>query len=529
MMVVRSLASSLGVGSVLLLSGCPDDPTPLTSDSEASGSSSGAVDSSTSLRPEPDSSGSSSGDPELDTGSSTTVGPEPETSTGPVDDCGNGMLDEGEVCDGRELGGITCQSEGFDSGTPSCSLDCGEIDVDECGTCGNVIVDGDEVCDSIVLLGQSCESQGFHSGQLGCTVDCLQYDTAGCGTCGNALVDGTEPCDGGLLSGQTCLTQGFDSGTIACAEDCEAFDTVGCGTCGNQEIDGEELCDGPDLAGQSCASQGFDSGQLACTAGCDGYVTTGCGTCGNGVIDGSESCDGALLGGSTCASLGLQGGNLACGPGCQYDFSGCDIAGIPFGNDGFYGGFALMPGVLPCDDISATGIATGLSDDDQVTVPIGFSLDFYDTPFTEANITSNGVVYFDAPDFLPLSGVCPPADTFSLSDEFILGAFWTDLNPGVAGDVYYQTLGPVGSQRFVVQWDVPFYAGDVADLLRIQAMFHQSGTVEVCYVDTLSLNDFRNNGADAAAGIQRDSLLGFSYSCSMPDLTNGLMLMYIPI
>jgi hypothetical protein len=560
----------------LLLVGCPSDPTPITSDSEASSSSGDAVDSTTQM-PDPDTSTSTTVDPDGSSTSNTTV--DPDTSTGPIDDCGNGAIDGDEVCDGDELagatclsegfdegtlacradcadydrsgcasfgcgngvleereacdgadlGGVTCQSEGFDSGTPTCSNDCSELDLGECGTCGNVIVDGDEVCDDLALLGQTCVSQGFDSGQLGCMGDCLAYDTTPCGTCGNALVDGAEPCDGALVSGQTCLSQGFDSGTIACAEDCETFAIEGCGTCGNGEIDGDEFCDAPDLAGQTCVSQGFDSGQLGCTAGCDAYTTAGCGDCGNGVIDGSESCDGLLLGANTCASLGLQGGEIACGPSCQYDFSGCDIVGFPFGSDGSYNGFSLMPGLLPCDDISATGTATNLFDDDQATVPIGFTLDFYDTPFTEATITSNGVVYFDTPDFLQLSGVCPPEDDpFSLSDEFILAAFWDDLDPSSAGNVYYQTLGPVGDQRFVVQWDVPFFAGDLGDLLRIQAVFHQAGNVDVCYVDTLSAGDFRDNGATAAAGIQRDPLQGFSFGCSMPVLTSGLLLMYLP-
>lgn len=559
----------------LLIVGCPDDPNPITSDSDPSGSSSSGGESTT--LPDPDTGSSTAVDPDTST-SSTTV--DPDSSTGTPDDCGNGSIDGTEVCDGDELAGescmtqgfdegtlgcradcsdfdrngcisfvcgndvldpgetcdgtdageVTCQGEGYDNGTPGCTPDCSAIELEgHCGTCGNVIVDGAEVCDSIVLLGQSCISQGFDSGDLGCSDDCLTYDTTPCGTCDNAVIDGAEPCDGALLNGQTCVSQGFTSGTIACASDCETFDTEGCGTCPNGQVDGDEFCDTLDLGGQTCVTQGFDSGQLGCTAGCDAYSTAGCGMCGNGVIDGSESCDGLLLGGSTCASLGLEGGELSCTASCQYDFGGCDIAGFPFGNDGFYSGFSLEPGILPCDEISATGIATGLFDDDEVTVPLGFSLPVYGTPFTEATITSNGVIHFDTPDFLPLGGVCPPADTFSTADEYLLGVFWDDLDPSAAGDVYYQTLGGPGSMRFVVQWDVPFFAGDNLDLLRFQAMFHESGAIDVCYVDTVSAANFGNNGADAGIGIQRDPLQGIGYSCAAPTVTSGLLLMYLPV
>lgn len=443
--------------------------------------------------------------------------------------CGNALIEGREVCDGPDLGGVTCESEGFDSGTPGCANDCSALDLSECGTCGNVIVDGDEVCDAVALLGQTCVSQGFDNGQLGCATDCLTYDTTPCGTCGNALIDGAEVCDGDELDAQTCPSQGFDSGTLACGSSCLTFDTEGCGNCGNAVADGDELCDALDLNGQSCVTQGLDSGTLGCQADCNGFVTTGCGTCGNGIIDGSESCDGALLGGQTCAGLGLGGGTLACSGSCQYDFAGCDIAGFPFGGDGFYNGFSLTPGVLPCDDISATGTPTFLPDDGETQVPLGFTFTFYGTPFTEAVIASNGTVNFGLVDYLGFSNVCMPGDTFTFVQEHIVAAFWDDLDPSSAGQVYHQTLGVAGSQRFVVQWDVPFYSGSNADLIRVQAVFHQTGAIEVCYPDTLSGADFRNNGAEATAGIQRDPLTGFQFGCNAGTLTNGLMLMYLPV
>jgi hypothetical protein len=524
-MLARSLTSSLRIGACLLLGGCPDDPSPVTSESETGSSSSDGVDSTTQPLPSDSSTSSTTAEPD---GTSSTTEPEPETSIGPVDDCGNGMLDDAEVCDGDALSGATCESEGFDSGTLACRADCLDYDRSGCSSfgCGNGKLDGDDVCDGMDFGGVTCQSEGFESGTPSCSLDCAELDLSGCGSCGNVVVDGDEVCDDISLFGQTCESQGFSSGQLGCMPDCLGYEFSNCIVCGNDLIDGVEPCDGVDLGGRTCVSEGFVGGVLGCDDDC-ALEISGCNSCGNEIVDAGEGCDGANLDGETCASIGLMGGTLACNANCQYDFSSCDIPGMPFGNDGFYSGFSLMPGALPCDDISATGVATGLSDDSETTVPIGFTLNFYDTPFTQANITSNGVVYFGTPDFLPLGGVCMP-ESFAMFSEFTLGAFWTDLNPGAAGDVYYQTLGPVGAQRFVVQWDVPFFGGDNVDLLRIQAMFHEAGNIDVCYVDTVSAADFGNNGAGASAGIQLDPLVGFSHSCFTPTLTSGLLLIYLP-
>jgi hypothetical protein len=46
--------------------------------------------------------------------------------------------------------------------------------------CGNDVIEGTEVCDGTDLNGEDCVSQGFDSGSLGCLGDCSGYDTSGC-------------------------------------------------------------------------------------------------------------------------------------------------------------------------------------------------------------------------------------------------------------------------------------------------------------------------------------------------------------
>ncbi|HEX4953813.1 MAG TPA: sialidase family protein [Thermoanaerobaculia bacterium] len=47
-------------------------------------------------------------------------------------------------------------------------------------SCGNGVIDPPEVCDGGNLGGQTCQSQGWNGGTLGCAATCLTFDTAGC-------------------------------------------------------------------------------------------------------------------------------------------------------------------------------------------------------------------------------------------------------------------------------------------------------------------------------------------------------------
>ena len=60
-----------------------------------------------------------------------------------VNPCGNGKLDTGEPCDGSLLGGKTCKSQGFHSGTIKCSSSCA-LDLAGCGKCNDYLKNGDE-------------------------------------------------------------------------------------------------------------------------------------------------------------------------------------------------------------------------------------------------------------------------------------------------------------------------------------------------------------------------------------------------
>lgn len=60
-------------------------------------------------------------------------------------DCGNGVLDPGEQCDGINLGGASCGSQGFVGGTLKCSTTC-TLDTAACNNCGNGTCESSETC-----------------------------------------------------------------------------------------------------------------------------------------------------------------------------------------------------------------------------------------------------------------------------------------------------------------------------------------------------------------------------------------------
>jgi len=297
--------------------------------------------------------------------------------------CGNGVLEGDEPCDQGDLGGKTCQTEGFASGGLQCTPDC-KLDTSNCNSCGNGTAEPGEECDgtdlggvatcadinagsaaeallcgpdcnydlsncsgcgdgTIVapedcepatanqkadLGGATCSDLGWEGGNLDCDASC-RFNESGCYECGDAQKNGIEQCDGADFGAKVCgdfqsvTGEPFTSGTLTCDDDCK-IDTSSCMRCGDGVITGNEVCDGGQLDGETCASQGFSQGTLGCAAGCKSFDTSGCTLCGDGDVEGSEQCDGPNLDNETCESLGfVGGGSLSCSGSCTFNTSAC--------------------------------------------------------------------------------------------------------------------------------------------------------------------------------------------------------------
>jgi hypothetical protein len=141
------------------------------------------------------------GDPSDTDATDDTSEADASDSTDMPDPCGNGMIDNGEDCDGVDLGGADCVSQGFDQGMLACNDDC-TFDVSACETieefCGDGIVNLAEQCEANMLGNADCLSQGFVFGTLACNAGTCMYDTSGCQ---NAWFEDFE--EGGMPAGWT--------------------------------------------------------------------------------------------------------------------------------------------------------------------------------------------------------------------------------------------------------------------------------------------------------------------------------------
>lgn len=130
----------------------------------------------------------------------TVVAPTPQRNDGAgvmlPSLCGDGVVSQGEDCDGTALGGKTCASIGFAKGTLRCTQ-C-HLDTSKCSFCGNGAINGSEECDGADVGGRTCTALGFTGGTLGCTARC-RLSTATC--------DPTFFVPGGGPPGPECLAE----------------------------------------------------------------------------------------------------------------------------------------------------------------------------------------------------------------------------------------------------------------------------------------------------------------------------------
>lgn len=173
-------------------------------------------------------SGSGTGDSSSADSTSSVETTDPGGSSGGPPQCGNGIVEGDEVCDGEDFAEISCASQGFDEGDLICSPNCMGFSTELCFICGNQTLEGAETCDGSVPNGVTCESEGFTEGTIACNLETCQLDTSGCSLCGNGVAEGNEECDDADFGGATCESLGLIGGDLACdAESC-TYSFSGC-------------------------------------------------------------------------------------------------------------------------------------------------------------------------------------------------------------------------------------------------------------------------------------------------------------
>lgn len=298
------------------------------------------------------------------------------SSTGVVAECGNGVIEGDEACDGDAIDEI-CPIAGDAACNDDCTLDlsactnalticntpAGVIDAttpvdaplldtitvaeDFFVTDVNVDIDISHTYTSdlvVNLTGPAATVRDLFRGDCptGDDVDALYDQEAGvaldCDVVAPAIAGVLLPDDdltdyigvssmGDWVLGAADTFASEDDGVLNewCVELTLAVDNPV--SCGDGAAHFGEICDGADLNENSCTTLGMDfiGGTLGCADDCT-FDVTECfaAGCNGGVIDGAEECDGDALDGQTCGSLlGNFGGTLACDGGCLFDTTGC--------------------------------------------------------------------------------------------------------------------------------------------------------------------------------------------------------------
>ena len=182
--------------------------------------------------------------------------------------CGDGIHDDGEVCDdGNRNSGDGCSA----ACQPESGYDCPPTGVCTRKTAPN----HPAVCgNSILETGENCDD-GNNTGGDGCSSNCRRESGYACPTPGEACHESSE-CGDSIVNGDETCDDGNSEGGDGCSSDCQTESGYSCPT-----------------EGDHCVPQ----------------------TCGNGIVEEGEACDN----GDITAEYNAMGGDVQiCGPDCQW-------------------------------------------------------------------------------------------------------------------------------------------------------------------------------------------------------------------
>ena len=161
-------------------------------------------------------------------------------------------------------------------------------------------------------------------------------------------------------------------------------------------------------------------------------------------------------------------------------------------------------------DITATGTRVLVDrDDGTFSAPIGFTFSFYGAGYTNAELSSNGVISF-GPGTAQFSN--QSLTTTQIPGGPSIFTYWDDLVTRTSSDpragVYYQTIGTAGNRLFIVQEIANAYSSSDSDSINFQTVLSEAnGSVLMRYAATSFGND-QDAGASATVGIQGNLLNG---------------------
>jgi hypothetical protein len=261
--------------------------------------------------------------------------------------CGDGELSPCEVCeedDTKDCVELSTLAMPFSGGTATCKTACDGWDVSTCSVCGNDVVEDGETCDGANLGAGgaggagpvTCADEGISENpttELDCTDTC-EWDTTVCSGCSkgiaandcldgmNCTVSGNTNCNGaeckiGTTCSVSCSGGGLTCDDVQCNHD--ATCTFGCSSSGHCT---NVVCDTDSTCTLNCAGGGSSCDGTKCRAGAScSFDCSTSGKCNQVQCDPGAECDFKCDGGgSQC------GGTATCSDGMTCDFD-CSNSG----------------------------------------------------------------------------------------------------------------------------------------------------------------------------------------------------------
>lgn len=225
-----------------------------------------------------------------------------------------GCTSSGSFCNGDTKVTCTMGADGcYDRSESSCGP--GGCSGGSCSNafCGDDTVQNpndngvNEICDGADLNGENCQSQGFDNGSLSCNSSCTSYDDSSC--CNNEQL-GSINCDSGAgtyCDGSTQVTCSdtdsdvcLEASGTSCAHGCSAGTCNAAPTCGDgvNNQPSEECDDGNTVSGDGCSascqvetcSDGImNNGETGVDCGGPNCAACATGTCGDGTVQDPNS------------------------------------------------------------------------------------------------------------------------------------------------------------------------------------------------------------------------------------------------
>lgn len=216
-----------------------------------------------------------------------------------------------------------------------------------------------------------------------------------------------------------------------------------------------------------------------------------------------------------------------------YSMTAYALSGGPDAGDYYYLGSDVIGGpAYNFVDISSTGTAFPLTDDDIQTVAFPFNFDFYGQTYSAVNVSSNG--------FLTFTGVvngCCTGQAIPSNDQHnaLISGWWEDLdpgnapsgsNPGFGNNVHYEVQGSSPDRVLIIQFTgVPLWPDAGSNTFQYK-LFETTNLVEVHY-DTVF-----GDGGTYTVGIEDDTgtigLEVYRGSGATPPFTTPYVIGYSP-